>query len=416
MKILWITNIVFPEAMRLLTGEADIKGSGGWMLASANSLSGNDEIQLVVASVSNRIKQLTRLEGTRIIYYLLPLGKGGRKYNKEYEFFWKEIKRKEVPDIVHIHGTEFSYGLSYIKACGDQNVVVSIQGLTSVIARYYTAGLTNRDILRNITIRDLFGRSIWHEKKKFEQQGKNEIETLRQCKHIIGRTSFDKAYSEIINPEAKYYKCNETLREEFYSGQWDYYRCKRHTIFLSQCWYPLKGAHQVFKAMPFILKEYPDACIRIAGTDITKADTIIQRLRRSGYARYLRNLIHKLHIENYITFTGPLNAKGIKEELLSCNVFVCPSSIENSSNSLAEAQILGVPCVASYAGGLPTMMEGDEKHLYRFEEYEMMAHLIMDVFADSNSGIDMRMLAHIRHDPENNLENLMEIYKRIINE
>jgi len=39
------------------------------------------------------------------------------------------------------------------------------------------------------------------------------------------------------------------------------------------------------------------------------------------------------------------------ESLKTANVFVLPSILENSPNSLAEAQILGVPCVTTFAGG-----------------------------------------------------------------
>lgn len=38
MKILWITNILFPEARVLLTGRGELKSSGGWMLGAAEAL------------------------------------------------------------------------------------------------------------------------------------------------------------------------------------------------------------------------------------------------------------------------------------------------------------------------------------------------------------------------------------------
>lgn len=63
----------------------------------------------------------------------------------------------------------------------------------------------------------------------------------------------------------------------------------------------------------------------------------------------------------------------MKQEYLNANVFICPSSLENSPNSLGEAQILGTPCLASYVGGIPDMMFGNEGYLYRFEEIEMLA-------------------------------------------
>lgn len=55
---------------------------------------------------------------------------------------------------------------------------------------------------------------------------------------------------------------NETLRDSFYEKPiWDLDRCKRHTIFVSNSGAPLKGAHQVIKALPIILREYPDTVV-----------------------------------------------------------------------------------------------------------------------------------------------------------
>ena len=46
----------------------------------------------------------------------------------------------------------------------------------------------------------------------------------------------------------------------------------------------------------------------------------------------------------------------MKEQFLKCSVFVCPSVIENSPNSLGEAMLLGVPVAASRIGGIPDMV------------------------------------------------------------
>lgn len=417
MKVLWITNTVFPETLQLLgKGDSKLTGSGGWMLSLADAVSGSQGVRLVVCTVSHLVDQLKRLEGQYIVYYLLPKGRKDRGYDKMYETLWKAIQEKEQPDVIHVHGTEFPYGLSYINSCGNRHVVVSVQGVVDAIAKYYTAGMTNLEILGSLTIRDLFGRTIWHEKKRFEKQACLEKETLEKCNHIIGRTAFDRAYIERVNPAARYYNCNETLREEFYIGSWDVEKCKKHVIFLSQGWYPLKGVHQVLKAMPSVLKRYPDTVIRIAGPNIIKADTFLEKARLSGYANYLRKIIKTFGIRDRIVFTGPLSASEIRDELLSCNVFVCPSSIENSSNSLAEAQILGTPCIASYVGGVPSMMKGDEEHLYRFEDYEMMASLIMKVFDGEGIISSMQSTARIRHDTDLNLEIMLEIYSLIYNE
>ncbi len=415
MKILWITNIVFPEAYKLLTGEDTVNNFGGWMLGAAEALLQQQDVELTVATPSKNVKELRRLEGKRISYYLLPLGKGNLKKNDAYRPYWREIHDTLYPDVVHIHGTEFSHGLAYVEECGSDNVVVSIQGLVSVIANYYCAGISLSDIYQNLTLRDIIKGNIIKDKKRFEMRGRKEVELLKKVRHVIGRTIWDKSHVRAINLGVEYYFCNETLRSEFYSSQWEYTKCQPHTIFLSSMAYPIKGFHQVLKAMPLILRQYPDTQIRVAGGDGFYPSTFFQRLRSSGYNKYLRSLIDKYNMKDHITFLGPLNAEQMKREYLNANVFICPSSIENSPNSLGEAQLLGTPIVAAYVGGIPDMMKGNEGSLYRFEEIEMLASRVCDEFSNlthSKSEL-MRIEASNRHDREGNAKQLLSIYHQV---
>ena len=419
MRVLWITNSILPEALFLLTGEKTEKKSCGWILGAANGLLSVSGIELAIATPSHLTVSLKLLKGERIQHYIFPLGKGNTKKNKDYNRFFIQISNMFNPDIVHIHGTEFSQGLSYIEACGSEKVVLSIQGLTSVCAKYYNYGLTTSDLIRNITFRDLFGRTLFHEKKQFAKRGEYEIELLKSVQYIIGRTQWDKAHVWAVNPNAKYYFCNETLRSEFYSGSWKYSSCIPHTIFVSQATYPLKGFHQLLKAMPFVLRVFPDTKIIVAAGGIRKKDSFLHRLHNSGYSLFLSRLIDKLGIANHVVQLGRLDAEQMKKEYLKANVFVSPSSIENSPNSLCEAQILGVPCLASYVGGTMDLIPNDKcGQLYRFEEIEMLAMKICDLFdmSEQFDNTEMRKIAEERHNPLENANQLYSIYMEIIKE
>ncbi len=415
MNVLWITNILFPEASSLLFSSQDLKDSGGWLIGAAKMLEQVEYVKLSIAAVSPLVKTLEVVKGNNSTYYVIPYGKGNLKYNKDYEDYWKMVKDKVNPDIVHIHGTEYSHGLAYINVCGNDNVVVSIQGLKSSLYSYYYYGLSKWDIYSHITFRDIIRGNIIHDQIQFKRQGLLEREIICKVKYIIGRTSWDRANTWAINPKVKYYFCNETLRPEFYDGsKWSYEKCLKHSIFLSQASYPIKGLHQVLRAMPIILKKFPDTQIRIAGRDITDTKGFKQLIKLSGYGSILKSLINKLRLKDHIVFLGPLNADEMKREYLSCNVFVCPSSIENSPNSLGEAQILGTPVIASYVGGVMDMMKGDEEHLYRFEEICMLAEKICTVFANKNTQTDMIEIASDRHSQIINLQKLLAIYHDII--
>lgn len=411
MNILWITNILFPEAERMLSGSGELRSSGGWMLGSANALLGKEDVRLAVATVSNGVKELTKLDGAKITYYIIPYGSGNQKINPDYCPYWERVNEEYSPDVVHIHGTEFSHGYAYMQACGAENVVVSLQGLTSAYYYYYY-GMTKREILKNLTLRDILRGSIIKDQSRFKARSKYELEMIRMAKHVIGRTSWDRAHAWAINPNAQYHFCNETLRPEFYNGDsWSYDKCEKHTIFISQASYPIKGLHQVLKAMPLILRHFPDTKIRVAGVDITKHRGIKDLMHYTGYGKYINSLIRKLGLEDKVEFMGSLNAGEMLNEYLRANVFVCPSSIENSPNSLGEAQILGTPCVASYVGGIPDMMKGNEDNLYRFEEIEMLAAKVCDVFSLAEKQVNLKAVAEERHDSSINSAALLSIYQ-----
>jgi glycosyltransferase involved in cell wall biosynthesis len=321
------------------------------------------------------------------------------------------------PDVVHIHGTEYAHGNDYVAACGGNNVVVSIQGLVGVIASYYLGGLQKRDILRNLTLRDILRKStIYNNREDFVRRGEIEENTLKMVKHVIGRTEWDNAHVWAVNPTANYYHCGETLRDSFYCHKWSYETCIPHTIFLSQSEYPIKGLQIVLAALPLVLKEFPDTKVYVAGHDLTNQSPWY---RYTGYAKFISNLIKKLGLKEYVIFTGSLNEEEICQRYLNSNLFICSSIIENSPNSLGEAQVLGVPVLASYAGGIPGMMSGNESNLYRFDDAELLAYKICNIFKKKEKAApldSLRKSALLRHSSKKNLDELLDIYKnRILN-
>ena len=426
MRVLWITNIVFPEATAILAGNSTLKSTGGWMLGAAEALLGNaPEIELAVASVSNRVNKLEKIQGKNITYYVLTSGKkyslANTRYNKGFEPQWRDVYSDFKPDVVHIHGTENTHGLAYLRACGADNCVVSIQGLMSAYM-YYDYGLKPLQILKNLSLFDIIRcNSILSVKRDFRYRKRYEEEMIKRVQHIIGRTDWDHSHVWAINPNAQYHFCNETLRKDFYTDEcWNDKRCKKHTIFLSQATYPIKGLHQVLKALPLVLRLYPDTVVRIAGRDIVrKPKGLREHYFYSGYGNVIREMIKKNHLENCVCYMGNLDAEQMKQEYLHCNLFISPSTIENSPNSLGEAQLLGVPCLASYVGGTMNMIPSAScGELYRFEETEMLAWKICKMFRESDNFDNKKMVeeARRRHNREINAQQLLEIYTSVDHE
>ena len=415
MRILWLVNSPFPEALSQITGrDSQKKGSGGWQIAAAEQLIKEEGVELFVASSSSCVKEVTIIYGSRLCHIVLPKKKKG--VANEY----RSILEKFHPDIIHIHGTEYLHGFSFIESCGKDRVILSAQGLVSVIARYYTCGLSVMQIVKSLSFYDIIKRqSIFDAKKRFAEKGAKEVKTIKSVSHVIGRTTWDMVHLRDINSGVNYYHCDETLRDAFYEGCWCYDGCIKHRVFLSQASYPVKGLHIAIKAFALVKKHFPDLQVYIAGSDFIHPSSMRERLKLGGYAKLIKKMIDEYHLNTIIHFTGPLDAEQMKSEYLRANVFVCPSTIENSPNSLGEAQILGVPSIASYVGGIPDFIPNSNcGELYRFEEYEMLASSICKLFERSASidNSEMRRIASMRHNRKNNAQRLIEIYKVVMAE
>lgn len=417
MKVLWIVNEFFPAVSKKLHQHTSLYG--GWTFGLAEQLKNEGNIELHVATVSKEVT-LSNHTAENITYHVLNSGKSKIAYDSSLEPLWGRLVDTLKPDVVHIHGTEFAHGLALMKSRPSLSYLVSIQGLVSVCANYFYGGIAKRNILRNSTLRDwLRWDTLMQGKKKYTARGKNEIEYIRRTQAVMGRTDWDYAHTKALNPKVNYYFGNETLRKEFYNdGSWDAENLTKQTIFLSQASNPIKGLQQMIKALPFLTEEFPNINLRIAGGNILDRSTLGKRLKFTGFGNYIYNLAKELCVLERLTFVGSLTASEMRQEYLSSSIFVCPSSIENSPNSLGEAQLLGVPVIASYVGGIHNMVEHAKTgFLYRFEEVELLASLISNILNNpvkakyiSKNSIEA---AKLRHDGIENKEQLISAYRSI---
>ena len=242
---------------------------------------------------------------------------------------------------------------------------------------------------------------------------------IKNSDYIIGRTSWDKKRTMEINKNAIYFKNDENLREPFYKNKWDINKIRNHTIFISQASYPLKGFHMFLKSAQILAKKYTDFKVWVAGPNMI--DTSFKnRLKRSGYGHYLRKLIKKYGLVNNIEFIGNKNENEMIDYLLKANVFVQASSLENSSNSLGEAMILGVPCVVSNVGGTSSLIKDkDEGFLYEFGDYQKVVEYVKNIFENKKLATEVgqraRKHAQENHNREKNASDLLLIYKKVLN-
>ena len=453
MRVLWLCNIMLPAVAEHFHRESSNKE--GWLsglLTAVLSHGDSNGIELAVAfPVTEKLSRESEREGTTALGTLIPQGDAHflaydfledttrpDLYDPALEQELHQIVEDFKPDVVHCFGTEYPHTLALCRVFpGKDRILIGIQGLCAVYTECYFADLPKR-VVHSVTFRDLVKRDTLRiQQEKFRKRGEMEKEAIRLAGNVTGRTSWDHHYTTLWHPGVTYYPMNETLRSNFYTGRWDREKCIPHSIFLSQGDYPIKGLHYMLLAMPRILEKYPDAQIYVAGNSLTAYGTWKEKLKISAYGQYLRKLIREGRLEDKIHFLGRLSATQMKEQYLRSHLFVCPSSIENSPNSLGEAMLLGMPCVSAEVGGIASIFtDGEDGILYPGFRSDKLSentknnncYAISKALADAcicmweNPEKEVQYCENARkhaaknHDPEQNYNKMVEIYAKICND
>lgn len=253
------------------------------------------------------------------------------------------IIREASVDVVHIHGTESPHSLPFLLAARSLGIpaIVTLQGLLHRIVPQLSSGLWEFGELGAIRAAVETVPSSVH----MSWGALRELHIIRSAEFVIGRTSWDRNVTLQINSAAKYFHVDELMRPEFYEARWS--GDERGPFFLAQCHYPLKGLHKLLAALPLLnIDERMPREIRVAG--------------RAPSGRRYGDLLRKLESRApgfKVHHLGPLGADGMVDELASSSLALSMSSMENSSNSISEAMLMGVPVVGSNVGGTPELLK-----------------------------------------------------------
>ena len=160
--------------------------------------------------------------------------------------------------------------------------------------------------------------------------------------HVFANTFFTKGLIKkfsnnknifVINPPISFFPVEENLTSKVH-------------VMLSICrLVERKGCQNVIKAMPQILKTYPNMKYIICG--------------KGDYEKELRLLVSNLKLENNVFFKGRVSEEEKDLLLRNCGLFILPSvylpsdrSVEGFGISLVEASAYGKFVVSSRSGGI----------------------------------------------------------------
>ena len=404
MKVLIIASM-FPATVTKVLFGTDITDRAGWINSTVHYLENEKNIELtyLVPKQANESLQTIRLINTMTFcQFAYATVEDIKPFFLNNHF-----------DVIHVFGAEYTYIKDIYSFLPLERTLFYIQGLIEPYYERYLADLDQFKEMDPITL-----AVIRYTAKLFRKRGEGESLVYPNAKHVAGRTAWDKAYVDKVNKDYTYHYLSESLRDSFYEGKtWDRTTCVPHTIFMSQGNYPIKGLHMALRIMKRVKEDYPDIVLNVGGPNLYTETSLATKLGIS-YVSFIKRLIRTYKLEENVHFLGMLDEKQVKDQLLKANLFLSPSSIENSPNSLQEAMLTGTPCISSDVGGVRSIVTDENQCLlYPFEDTDAAAKKIMGIFEDSDLQQRLsengRNRALVTTDRSVNGKTLIEIYRSI---
>jgi glycosyltransferase involved in cell wall biosynthesis len=409
LRVLWFSTT--PSSGGAVLGRTT--AGGGWIRALEHEL--RQQVDLSVAFYHDSTSDPYEHEGTTFRPMLRPqttaVGKARSRLTDSLETDEDVARLMDVvdaarPDVIHVHGTEGPFGL--IQRHTDIPVLVSVQSLLSVYELKYFSGLDRATVRRLARPRDRLTRNSYADRyRRFARQAQRERTVLALSRHLTGRTEWDRRVTSVLAPAATYHHLDEILRAPFYGRRWRSATNDVLELFTTTGPNLYKGLETLVRCAALIEEAGVDYRWRVAG--LAPGDPFVEL--------FLRAL--GVDLPSGVVLLGTLEESALADQMIGSDLYVGVSHIENSPNSLCEAQLMGVPCLATYAGGTASLMtDGQEGVLLQDGDPYVMAGAILDLAGDreraARLGAAGRERAQLRHDRSSVSRAALELYRRLV--
>lgn len=412
MKILWIGSNQGNYKAHI------VKGTGGWVGALQDALLKHSDVELGIAFPhttddkpinSGRLTYYPMLMpyiNNRIIRVLRNAIYPIRKNENLIASRVKEVIEHFQPDVVHVWGIEQLHvaALSVInKPC-----VVHIQGFALFCLQAYLPPTFSENDLKKANPwweRVILRHGEWAKYCDMQDRAERELRYASYVKNWVGRTHWDKIAAQMLSPSSNYYHCEEVMRSNFSGLQWQFHYkdCLCIQSNISCDWY--KGVDVILNTANMLTNQRISFRWDVYGID-----------KNAPMVKYMEKKLRIRSDDVHVYFQGRVDAVTICNSLLESDVYVHPSYIENSSNAIAEAMMLGVPVIAQYVGGNPSMLRDEGGVLVAPNEPLTLAYHIMQM-RDEDVAVRYSStalaLASTRQSSEHVVQTLLDIYQSV---
>lgn len=408
MRVLWLSNVRLARS--------DSGSTGTWLAALAEAFAGSEEVR--VSNVTTApLTSAGRDEDGLVDQWLVPASSRRSTHGIPDAATVDAVRRAvdEVrPDVIHVWGTETFWGLLTARGLIPGRALLETQGLKFAIAPVYAGGLRLTEQLATVGLKELVRRtSIFQARRGFERWAPFEREMLAGHDDLTVQTDWLAAQVRIHNPTATLHRNHFALRPAFYAARSWQPRGSRDLFCSAAYSAPFKGLHVAVRALAALQARHPDVRLRVAGAHVP------QGLRRDGYIHWVAREARRLGVADRIVWLGPLSAEQIVRELQSCAAMIVPSFMEGYCLGLAEAMLLGVPSVVSFAGGAACLAENERSALYFTPgDVAMCAWQVERLLADprlaGRISSEARAVAVERNAPEQVVRTQLAIYAQLL--
>lgn len=416
MRVLWIggSGLYVPSQQ----GRSGYNG-GGWVASVQKELMQHDNITLGISFCKDG--EPTKVVQDGVTYYPVPNHSKSKrdkiidlwkihdvtrdeKLWPYYEEKFKKVIEDFKPDIIHIFGSELYQGLA-AKVEKEIPSILHIQGLLSICMyvflppsiskwQYYMSGKGMKGKYHNYQYLAYWNRSVHREKA-----------ILKAVPHVLGRTEWDKQAMAVLNPNAQYHYGGEILRDIFYEEKKRQIPKNKPVITTTISFPTYKGYDVILKTANILKNEI--------GLDFE------WNVYGNVQPEFMEKHTGLKHEDLNIHLRGVASAETIRDTLLGSTLYFHSSYVENSPNSVGEAQLVGIPVVASRVGGTDSMVEhGKTGFLYPVTDPYMAAYYIGRMIEDKEENVKIgkqaREVAQVRHDKGKIVEELLKTYQEIV--
>jgi glycosyltransferase involved in cell wall biosynthesis len=410
MKVLWF-EVTIPKGY----SEHGSHGAG-WQDALENIVKKNNDIELGIAfETQNAAHENCKIDGVR--YFPLKT-----KYSAieriQSKYTWDTGRNQLVPlalkaidefkpDVIHVFGSEWCYG--QVAEATDIPVVIHMQGsIPAYNNAFYPPGYNEWTewffCLTHFRFKNLIALPLaWRKRKSWKIQ---EERTLKAVDNYMGRTEWDRGMVDLYHPNANYFYCSEALRPSFIGKARDWKptgntKIKLITTGCSSFW---KGLDTIVRTATILKERKIDFEWNIAGAAANKE---------------LIEWKEKIKMEDVgIKFLGMIDSDLLLKHLLDSDMYIHTAYIDNSPNSICEAQYLGLPIVSSYVGGILSLIENDKDGLLvPANDPYTLSNEIIKLFENVDRQIKYSKnsitRARQRHNPKVILNDLLNVYSKL---